>query len=71
MQWLSPTFVELVPFRAAGSVVKCDSDGKEAESGETCFRKARIGGEAEAEAEVKAGGEAEASGTGERVCEEK
>jgi len=52
-------------------MVKCASDGREAESGEASFREARFGGEAEAGAEVKAGGEAEASGTGERVCEEK
>ena len=57
--------MELVPFRAAGSVVKCASDGKEVEFGEASFREARVGGEAEAGAE--AGGVAESSGTGEAV----
>ncbi len=54
-----PAFLELDPFKAAGSMVKCASDGEESESGEAMFC-----GEAEAGAEVKAGGEAEASGTG-------
>ncbi len=54
-----PAFLELDPFKAAGSMVKCASDGEESESGEAMFC-----GEAEAGAVVKAGGEAEASGTG-------
>ena len=61
-----PAFVELDPFRAAESVVKCASDGEETESGEARIGgEARVGGEAEAGMEVKAGGEAEFSGTGE------
>jgi hypothetical protein len=61
-----PAFVELDPFRAAESVVKCASDGEETESGEARIGgEARVGGEAEAGVEVKAGGEAEFSGTGE------
>ena len=58
-----PAFLELDPFRATGSVIKCASDGEESKSGEAMFC-----GEAEAGAEVKAGGEAEASGSGERGC---
>ena len=57
-----PAFFELDPFKAAGRMVKCASDGEESESGEAMFC-----GEAEAGAEVKVGGEAEASGTGEAV----
>ena len=45
-----PAFLELDPFRAAGSVVKCASDGEESKSGEETFC-----GEAEVGAEVKAG----------------
>ena len=57
--------MELDHFKAAGSVVKCASDGEETESGEARIGEARGRGEAEAEVEVKTGGEAEASGTGE------
>ena len=43
-----PAFVELNHFKAAGSVVKCASDGEETESGEARIGEARGRGEAEA-----------------------
>jgi len=59
------SFVELDHFKAAGSVIKCESDGEETKSGKARIGEARGRGEAEAGVEVKTGGEAEASGTGE------
>ena len=58
---ISCAFFELDPFKAAGRMVKCASDGEESKSGEAKFcGEAKAG--AEVKAKFKAGGEAEASG---------